>query len=206
MKIITLLLPAATLLITLSTTVQAKKFSYTYLEAGYSKQNGHGIDGIFTKQGAVSLDENTYFIFKDSSVLLSSSNNYVSDTDISEGSVGLGYHTPINDKTDLTASASLRLMLKTKTAHSQSVSTKAKLGYGVALGIRHQLTDDLEATIKATHNDINNANLLTNTSISIGGRYNLTDELSAGVSLSTPVKDRDDNADMVTASLRWSSL
>jgi opacity protein-like surface antigen len=202
MKIITLLLPAAALLISLSTTAHATKFSYTYLEASYSNQDSNGIDGIFNKHGSVALDDNMHFIFKDSTVWLKP--NAINDDQISEGSVGLGYHTPISNKTDLTASASLLLRVKTST--DQSTNTKAKLGYGVALGVRHQLTDDLEANIKATHNDVNNADFLTNTSLSIGGRYNLTNELSAGVNVSTAIKDRNNQSELLTASLRWSSL
>lgn len=196
----------------LSISAQAKDFSYKYLEAGYLKYNDVEdiVDSAFDIKASQPINDKVYVILNYSKINFKPVNikGISMDMGISEAEIGLGYHTPIIDKTDLTVGASALVVKKEGTVNKGSLAiagSESELGFGLELGTRHHITDAIEANFKATYKNIFNAKTTADEfGVTLGGRYHINDSLSAGISLSTSTEDGD--PEIITSSLRWSTL
>lgn len=169
-------------------TTQANNFNYNYIEGGYSTYNEEGIDGAFDMGGSYDIANNINVIANYKKIDAAS-------VDPSQMQIGLGYHIPIADGTDLAADLSY---LKTK-AKTNNISVK-DTGYGIGIGVRRKFTDHIEGNARIEHLKFDNDDTST---LTVGGLYAVNHALSAGIDLTT---EGDDGPEIIRSSLRWNML
>ncbi|MCK5726847.1 MAG: outer membrane beta-barrel protein [Thiotrichaceae bacterium] len=170
-------------------TAQANNFNYDYVEGGYSFHKGSdNVKHDLNIKGSKAINPQVNIVAGYSKI----DHEFVSSS--SEIEAGANYHMPINEKTDIVGGISL--------LHSSSASnSNSQTGYKMGLGLRHQLTNEIEANTEVSHRDVGNQN--ESNTFSIGGRYSINETLSAGIDYSST-----DNygPDALTTSIRWKTL
>jgi Ax21 family sulfation-dependent quorum factor len=135
------------------TAANAGDLSYSYLEAGYLRvdPDGAGKDDTFGIAGSGAITEN-FNVVADYSRL--SEGGF----DANSYSVGLGYHTPINDTVDFVTQLSYDKVSGDFDGH----------GYTVKGGVRASFTPNFEGGASLVYSDFEDDN---STSLEIEGQY-----------------------------------
>ena len=178
-------------------TAQASDFSYNYIEGGYSNYNVEEVDSAFAVSGSYNVAENINVIGSYSKANFETNNSV--DASLNQFKVGVGYHTPIAAQTDILADISYINMEMEASQEGSSVS-RSEGGYGLGVGVRHNLTNSIEGSARVSYMSIDDK---SDTAISVGGRYNINEAMSAGVDLTTVT---DKGPEIITTSLRWNFL
>lgn len=120
----------------------ADKLSYSYVEGGYSSTHlaGFNFNG-WNVDGSVAFGDMWYGN-------ASYQHGSKSGVKLNETTVGVGLHTDISDKADFIAELAY--------INDDTNVATGDHGYRATAGIRGQLGDKLEGTIKATYTDVNN--------------------------------------------------
>ena len=167
---------------------QAADFNYNYVEGAYENYDIEGTDADAGKlSGSYAMTPNLNIIGE---YAVGDIDNPAggSDLDFEETAIGIEYHTPIAPKTDLTSN--LKYI-------NQDIDSVDDDGYGVGVGVRHQLTDKVEVDANIDYSDIDNSD---DTRLKVGARYYFNKSISAGVGYSTSKED----VDIVSTNIRWS--
>lgn len=188
-------LGASTLLLAGAATAQQSPFSYNYVQGNVTQGEIGSLD--YTSVGAelsLSLTDN---VFLKGSVTEGESDDRVfsgpfsGKLDIQSYTLGLGYHTPINNRTDFVAEASYI----NNEASFRGFSMDSE-GYGIDLGVRSMLTSALE--LQAALNYVDGSDMDGDIGFSVDARFYLSPKLS----LSAGYFEQDE-FDGLTASLRY---
>ncbi|HIO91849.1 MAG TPA: hypothetical protein EYG68_03285 [Leucothrix mucor] len=198
MKFISLITVSSIALAGMMSTAQATDFSYNYVEGGYSKYNIEEVDSAFGVAGSYGVTENINVIGSYSKANFDTDNSSV-DASLNQFSLGVGYHTEIAPQTDILADVSFVNMEVEASKGGISISG-SESGYGLGLGVRHQVTDSIEGNARVSYTSIDDE---SDTALSVGGRYNINEAMSAGVDLTTVT---DKGPEIITTSLRWNFL
>ena len=197
MKLLPLFSLSAIALASIISTAHAGDLSYNYIEGGYSKYNIDEVDSAFTVGGSYGVTNNINIIGSYSTTDIKTDGT--ADINMNQYEVGVGYHFPISDETDLTADVSY-LSVEAEASQGGVTISGSESGYGVGVGVRHQLTDSIEAKARVSYADIKDNSEMA---LTVGGRYNINEALSAGVDLTTVT---DEGPEVITTSLRWNFL
>lgn len=179
----------------LTTTAHANNFNYNYAQIGYSAVNDFDVDGGITVSGSYDVQENVN-LFGEFFVSTSSDSDIADDIDVDIYTFGVGYHTPISDKTDILVDIGLFNTNAEATTGSISIE-RDDSGYELGLGARHKLTEKVEVNARGEHKNSDN---LTDTTYTLGARYHFNPAISAGIDFNTGA---DDGSETITTSLRW---
>ncbi len=174
---------------------------YQFIEIGFSKRNDNIASSVFNVKVYEQVIGKLGFIAELSKIKLKSEGAVSGN--ISEIEMGFSYHAPISKKIKIVGSVS-GILASLELKKGRQSGTESESGYGLGLGIRHQVTDNIEATFDAKYKNIHDVDFFTGTSVSVGGRYVFNDAISAGVSLSTSLDKN--KPEIITSSLRWSTL
>lgn len=137
----------------------AADLSYDFAEIKYSSKNLDRQADDFTGYDIYlnkSVYDNVYLLFDYG---IGSINTSQGDLDASGISVGAGYHSPINNKTDLYAEIGFLKSEAELAGRSEDAN-----GFGVGAGVRSKLTDKIEGLVFLNYTDIEDE---TDTSIDI---------------------------------------
>ena len=155
------------------TAANATDLKYNYIQGGYTAADfsGFDMDGYGVK-GSVAFGDKFYGL---------ASYDRVSDSglDLSETTVGVGFHHGINDKADFFAEASF--------VQDDLDLVGSDNGYRVAGGIRGLLSDKFEGSVKATYTDVGDYG--NGFGAGVSGLFHITD--TWGVYASYDYADRD---------------
>ena len=115
--------------------LHANGFNYNYVEGQYVKSSMNNVDGSgYAIAGSVALNNN---------VALNagySNDSYDYDIDTNGYNIGLTYHVPITDVTDILFNASLE-----QSEYSQPlIGSDDDTGYSIGVGIRHKVASAVE--------------------------------------------------------------
>lgn len=155
--------------------LEASEFKYNYVELGVADAIDDA-DPTFNIAGSFDVASNVNLFASYASTTLESSGDV--DLDFDRYDVGIGYHTSVNEKTDMTANVKY---IGTEIELTNGFSTASLgdgSGYGVGIGVRHKVSDSLEAYGSVDYVDVEEA---TETSVTAGGRYYFNDKISAGL-------------------------
>jgi hypothetical protein len=172
----------------LSTNVHAADFSYNYVEGAYESTDLDGPDAdVFRLSGSYELTPNVNVIGEYAAGDIDNPTGG-SDLDFEETAIGLGYHTGIAPKTDVTANI--------KYINQDIDLVEDDNGYGVGVGVRHWLMDKVEVDADIDYVDVGDNE---DTRLKLGARYHINESFSAGVGYSTS----DNDVDVVSGNIRW---
>ncbi len=197
MKFLPLVTISSIALVGMMSTAQAGDFNYNYIEGGYSNYNVKEVSSAFSAGGSYGVTENVNIIGSYSKANFDTNSSV--DTSLNQYSVGAGYHMPIAPQTDILADVSY-LNMEAEASTNGIAFSASKGGYGLGVGVRHQLTDSVEANARVAYMSIDNT---SDTAVSVGGRYNINKAMSAGLDLTTVT---DKGPEIITSSLRWNFL
>ncbi len=174
--------------------VNAANFNYNYVELKVADAIDDA-DPTITAAGSYDITPNINLIGDYSNTTLDSINGV--DLDFNKYSIGLGYHTSVNDNTDITANIKYigTEIELTQGFNYQSLGDGS--GFGVGMGVRHKVSDKFEANAAVDYMNVEDA---TDTAVSAGGRYYFSDSISAGVGYTSG------DFDGVDGSLRFNFL
>lgn len=200
MKLKSLLTISAFTAIGLISSAQASDFNYNYVEGSYSALNDEFIDGAFNVKGSYDITENINIIGGYTKYNIPDDIN----GDADNYKIGIGYHTPITEKTDLVTDISYQAVNVEDNDTGESLEAS---GVGVKLGVRHKFSDSIEANASLEHVKLDEDEYDmsgTGTTIDLGGRYHINEAMSAGLNFSTGTEDG--SPESLTSSLRWNFL
>jgi opacity protein-like surface antigen len=162
------------------TSAQAADFSYNFVEGSLQDIDINGTDSeAATFSGSFDIAPNLNIIAGYRAEQISTPAGF-SDIDADTLTLGLGYHAPVGDNTDLTASLS---------AISKDMDYVGDdTGFGVGVGIRHQINDAIEIGAKVDYVDIYDAD---DTTLEINSRFAVSDNVSLGLAYSTSQEEVD---------------
>ena len=192
MKLLPLITISSIALAGLINTAQANNFNYNYIEGGYSSFNQEGLDGAFDIGGSYDVADNINIIANFAKTDIEGAGI---EGDITDLEVGIGYHTPIADETDLTADLTY-IKAEAEVNHVSEEDT----GYGIGVGVRHKFSNEIEGKARISHKKFDEAK---STALTVGGLYNINEALSAGLDLTT---ETDEGPEVIRTSLRWNML
>lgn len=195
MKLLPLITISTLAIAGMMTNAHANNFNYNYAQVGYSAINDFDVDGGVIVAGSYDVQENVN-IFGDFFVSTSSDSDVADDIDVDIYTLGIGYHTPISDKTDILADIALFNTNAEATTGAFSVE-RDDSGYKLGLGARHKLSEKVEVNARGDHR---NSDDQTDTTFTLGGRYSFNPAISAGIDFTTGA---DDGSEIITTSLRW---
>jgi outer membrane protein W len=169
------------------------ELSYNFVGVGY--QQAEILDEDFSGfgfYGSAAINE-SFFILGGYSTIESDNQFDIGagpdDIDVTEFSLGIGFHTPISDTVDFVST----LEYADAEVESSGVSVDGN-GYVLSAGVRAMLTDAVEIGGAVNYTDIEDE---SDTGVGIYGRYYTTDSVSIGVGFSTA-----DDADSLSFDLR----
>ena len=158
----------------------ADGLSYNYIQLGYQKADldddlaGISIDGDgYGISGSFEVGE-SFFIGAGYSAL-----DFDFGVDLDQLSIGGGYHTGLSDRSDFFATISY-------IRAEASVSGFGSLdedGYGVSVGIRGLLTDNVELNGSIAYSDLGDG--ADGTAFGVGALYSFTENFALGFDVST---------------------
>ncbi|MBK7642345.1 MAG: autotransporter domain-containing protein [Planctomycetes bacterium] len=155
-------------------------FSYTYAQFDIVRGDGHGYDSGPTGidlHGAYEFQQGL-FVFGGWTHLGGDVGNASPDTDVL--AIGLGFHTPVNPRTDLVFGVDLAH------AHTNTGATGGAAngdGYGFDVTLRHLATDQFELNGGLGYSDFNDSDSQTN--LHVGAIFRATQNLGVCLNLST---------------------
>ncbi len=168
--------------------IQAKEFSYTYIEGAYESTDLDGPDAdIFRISGSYNVSPN-FNIIGDYATGNVDNPSGGSDLDFDEGSISVAYHAPVAQSTDLTANL--------KVVNRDTDVAGNDTGYGLGVGVRHMLSDRVEVDANVDFVDVQD---VEDTALKLGARYYFNSAISAGLGYSTS----SENIDVVSGNIRW---
>ena len=171
---------------------QATDFNYNYVEGAYENYDTENTDADVGKlSGSYAITPNLNIIGDYATGDIDNPSGGT-DLDFEKSSIGIEYHTPIAPTTDLTTN--IKYINQDIGSADGSVDNN---GYGVGVGVRHQLTDKVEANANIDYSDFDNSD---DTSLKVGARYHFNESISAGVAYSTSREDED----IASTNIRWS--
>ena len=157
-------------------------FSYTYVEAGIADFVDDADGVTFLVGGSYNFAKNFNFLanFSRTNIDDFNVNGFDIDADSNNFSVGVGFHTPINNKTDFTASLSyLRLSTALSTGFGfVSQELDDANGFGAGIGVRFKATDQIELNAGVDYIDVEDE---SDTLVNLGVRYHFNNRFSAAV-------------------------
>ena len=167
---------------------QAADFNYNYVEGSLQDIDINGIDSeSATISGSFDITSNINLIGGYSAEQISTPAGF-SDIDADTLKLGLGYHAPVGDNTDLTASfTAIRIDMD---------FVDSDTGYGIGIGLRHQINDVIEIGARADYVDIYEAD---DTTLEINSRFAVSDSVSLGLTYSTSTEE----VDILSAGVRF---
>jgi len=169
-------------------TVHAANFDYNYIEGAYESIDLDGPDAdVFRLSGSYELTPHLNIIGEYATGDVDNPTGG-SDLDFDEAVIGLGYHTGITGSTDLTANI--------KVINQDIDLVGDDTGYGLGVGLRHKLADNVEVNANVDFVDVNDNE---DTSLELGARYYFNKAYSAGLSYSTSTED----VDVISGNIRW---
>lgn len=177
------------------TNASANNFNYNFAQVGYSFINDFDVDEGVIISGSYDVKENINII-GDYFMSTSSDSAIADDIDVDIYSFGIGYHTPVSDKTDVLAEIGLFNTDSQATARGITIDSDDS-GYKLALGARYKFSEKVELRARGDHR---NSDDLTDTTLTLGGRYYFNPAISAGLDFNTGA---DDGSELITTSLRW---
>jgi opacity protein-like surface antigen len=192
-KTISMLALAGVLAVSVST-ANANNFNYNYVELEVADAIDDA-DPTLTLAGSYDVSSNVNLIADYSRTTLDSSGS--TDLDFVKYSVGVGYHSPINSSTDMTANVKYIGTEIEVTNGFRSASLGDGSGFGIGLGLRHKVSDNFEANAAVDYMDVEDG---TDTAFSAGGRYYFNQAVSAGIGYTTG------DFDGIDGSLRYNFL
>ena len=169
-------------------TANAADFNYNYIEGSFQDIDLNGVDSE-----AVNFS-GSFEIAPSLNIIAGYSNGEITtprgfrDIDFDSMSLGLGYHAPIGDNTDLTANL--------KVINQDMDFIGDDTGYGVGVGIRHQVSDVVEIGTRIDYADVYDAD---DTTFQVNSRFFLNDATSLGLSFSTSAEE----VDVLSAGVRF---
>ncbi len=173
--------------------VNASVFNYNQLEVSVTPDAIDGADPTLSLTGSYQITEEINIIGEYSRATLAEHRDV--DLDFVNFSIGAAYHLTIVEKTDLIANAKYINTELVISDSSRSASLGEGSGFGFGLGIRHQVTEQVEASASLDYMAVEEA---TDLSILFGGHYHFNRRFSAGMGYTTG------DFDGVTGSLRMS--
>lgn len=197
MKFLSLVTVSSIALAGMISTAQAGDFSYNYIEGGYSNYNIEEIDSAFGVGGSYGVTENINVIGSYSKANIDTNSSI--DASFNQLAIGVGYHTSIAPQTDILADVSY-INAEVEASNNGVTVSGSEGGYGLGVGVRHQLTDSIEGNARVSYMSIDDE---SDTAVSVGGRYNINEAMSAGVGLTTIT---DKGPEIITTSVRWNFL
>ncbi|CAA6802040.1 MAG: Unknown protein [uncultured Thiotrichaceae bacterium] len=177
----------------------AGDISYKYIEGQISTHDLDGYDNAFGLNGSFAFTPNINAVGSYSSMGIDNNINS-DDYDYSIFTIGLGYHTPIAETTDVFGD--VRYVSHDFNASNGSAYATADIadGFGLNAGIRHMFNAKFEGEASINYTDIELDNNLANdisfseTDYSAVGRYHFTKQFSGSLGYSTA-----DNTDLTTS-------
>ncbi|MBV1906120.1 MAG: porin family protein [Pseudomonadales bacterium] len=167
-----------TLLFTFSASVYAGDFNYTYLSASYSAMDldDTSADGDVIGIGGSFAVSDNYHVFANYGA--GDIDDSAIDFDIDSWSIGIGYNRSLSESIDLVAGISYEYV----DVSAQGFSSVDDSGYGLGLGLRMAVNEELEVNAGIALVDF--GDLGDNTAFAVGALYNFTDNLSLGLQAS----------------------
>ncbi|HHL18346.1 MAG TPA: hypothetical protein ENJ33_01275 [Thiothrix sp.] len=178
-------------------TAQASDFNYDYVEGGYSNYNIDEVDSAFGVSGSYDVAENINIIGSYSKADIDTGTPM--NLSVNKLLVGVGYHKEIAPKTDILADISY-LKIEGEVSVNGATVSASDSGYGLGVGVRHQLTDNIEGNARISYENIDEE---SDTAVSVGGRYKINEAMSAGLDLTTVTNE---GPEIISTSLRWNFL
>ncbi len=168
---------------------QAEEFNYNYVEGNYQDMDQNGVDSdAWGISGSFDIAPNLNLITAYSIGEIVTPDN-VDDITVDTIEVGLGYHAPLNAKTDMTAN--LKAVYQ-----DMDNAVGDDTGYAVGFGIRHQVNDTVEIGANISYQDIYDAD---DTTYELNSRFAVNKDVSLGLAVSTS----ENELDTVSASMRF---
>ena len=158
-----------------SATAMAEGPSYSYIQASYQEVDidvggGFDVDGDgFGVAGSVAIND-SWFVFAGYS-----SFDFESVVDLSEWSVGAGWHSAMSEKTDWFVTAAY----VDAEIDAPGFGSASDSGFGVSIGIRSMLNPKLELAGSVSYADLGDG--ADGTSVGGGLWYTVTGNLALGV-------------------------
>ena len=156
----------------------AGDLSYNFIELGYQKAEldddlaGFSVDGDgFGIGGSFEVGE-SWFIGVGYSTI-----GFDFGIDLDQISVGGGYHAGLSDRTDFFATLSY-LSVEVSASGLGSVDED---GYGVAIGVRSMLTDNVELNGSLGYSDLGDG--ADGTAFNVGALYSFTESFAVGLDI-----------------------
>lgn len=151
-------------------TARAEEPKYTYVDAAYVRTDIDGISGSadgFLLRGSVGI-VGDFFLFADYA------DQGIHGVDIQEYTVGAGYAWSMTDTTDLYGKVSY----ERAEADYQGFGIDDD-GYGLGIGIRSFVTDQLELEAAVNYTDLSDSG--DDTALALAARWYFIDQLAVGV-------------------------
>lgn len=156
----------------------AGDMNYNYIELGYQSAalddglSGFDIDGDgFGIRGAFEVSENWF-------VPVSYGNlDFDFGVDLDQLSAGIGYHNELSNETDFFATLSY---LRAEVSASGFGSVEED-GYGVSVGVRGMLVDNVELTGNVSYSDLGDG--ADGTAFGVGALYSFSDSFAVGLEI-----------------------
>lgn len=178
----------------LISSVQATNIDYDYVEVGYTLINDFDASGGVSLSGSYDIFDNINVI---GSLFVSTTTNSTvfDDIDVTNYSLGFGYHSATSDTLDFFVEA--RLLNTDTTATTKGVKVNQDdTGSMMSFGVRNQLNDKVELLGRI---DRRNTDAAGETVFTFGGRYERNKKLSFGLEFTTGA---DNGSETLTASIR----
>jgi len=174
-KIISALILAGACSVSVSN-LSASNFSYSYIEGGVGDFIDEADDPTFFVGGSYNVSSNINLLASYDTTTLTSDG--LLDLDFDKFKVGVGYHTPVSDSTDMTANVQYIGTDVSITNGFNSEEIADGSGYGIGLGLRHKVSDSFEANANVDYMDVEDGK---DTAFTVGARYYFNQKISANL-------------------------
>lgn len=177
-------------------TAYAEEFSYNYFEGGLNHHKDEEISAAFELKASRDLGNQFNAVAG-----LSSTNfkMYSSDILVNQYAIGLGYHTALTPKLDLTTELAFLYIDATIPSYSYSPII-SDTGAIATVGMRYKVTEQLEAHANIEFTELDST---TSKEATVGGLFKITDNILGGISYKAVNREGDG---FLKSSLRWQSL
>lgn len=193
MKLHTLISSSLLVLIT-STNAHANNFNYNYVELGYAAITDFEVDEGVVISGSYDIKENINIVGE--AFVSTSSDSDTADIDLDSYRLGVGYHMPISDKTDVLAEAGLFNVSVEASSRGITIN-RDDSGYQLSAGVRHKLAEKIELQGRINYK---NSDDLSDRNYVLGARYYFNPAISVAADFNTGAED---GSELITTSLRW---
>lgn len=155
--------------------------NWNFVQGSYLKASIDGLDvepSGFGITGSTSMSENVFLgaAYKK----LSGDISYL-DVEASQISIGIGYHSPLSDKTDVYAMLGFEIVEAKASGYRYSVS-EDDTGYSFTVGLRSMVSESFELNGSVGYNSIDGEN---ETSLAAGAQYYFNENVSIGAQYTT---------------------